>query len=40
MDFRDPDIVGTFPYHCHILQHEDGGMMGTIQILPALKPAK
>jgi FtsP/CotA-like multicopper oxidase with cupredoxin domain len=40
MDFRDPNMVGIFPYHCHILQHEDGGMMGTIQILPALKPAK
>lgn len=40
MDFRDPNIVGTFPYHCHILQHEDGGMMGTIQVLPALKPTK
>jgi FtsP/CotA-like multicopper oxidase with cupredoxin domain len=40
MDFRDPNLVGTFPYHCHILQHEDGGMMGTIQILPALQPAK
>jgi FtsP/CotA-like multicopper oxidase with cupredoxin domain len=38
MDFRDPSIVGTFPYHCHILQHEDGGMMGTIQVLPASKP--
>jgi FtsP/CotA-like multicopper oxidase with cupredoxin domain len=35
MDFRDPNILGTFPYHCHILQHEDGGMMGTIQVLPA-----
>ena len=23
MDFRDPNIVGTFVYHCHILQHED-----------------
>ncbi len=33
MDFRDPAIVGTFPYHCHILQHEDGGMMGTIRVL-------
>jgi FtsP/CotA-like multicopper oxidase with cupredoxin domain len=33
MDFRNPDIVGTFPYHCHILQHEDGGMMGSIQVL-------
>ncbi len=36
MDFRDPNIVGTFPYHCHILQHEDGGMMGTIRVEPAV----
>jgi FtsP/CotA-like multicopper oxidase with cupredoxin domain len=35
MDFRDPNIVGTFVYHCHILQHEDAGMMGEIQVLPA-----
>ena len=34
MDFRDPDVVGTFIYHCHLLEHEDGGMMGTIRILP------
>ncbi len=34
MDFRDPNIVGTFVYHCHILGHEDGGMMGAIQVLP------
>jgi FtsP/CotA-like multicopper oxidase with cupredoxin domain len=34
MDFRNPAIVGTFVYHCHILEHEDKGMMGTIQILP------
>ena len=34
MDFRNPDIVGTFPYHCHILQHVDGGMMGLIQVRP------
>jgi FtsP/CotA-like multicopper oxidase with cupredoxin domain len=32
MDFRDPNIVGSFPYHCHILQHSDGGMMGLIQV--------
>jgi len=38
MDFRDPEIVGTFPYHCHILQHADGGMMGLIQVRP--KPWK
>ncbi len=35
MDFRDPDAVGTFVYHCHLLEHEDGGMMGTIRVLPA-----
>ena len=40
MDFRDPNIVGTFPYHCHILQHEDGGMMGTIRVLPAPAEAR
>ncbi len=35
MDFRDPNIVGTFVYHCHLLEHEDGGMMGTVRVLPA-----
>jgi FtsP/CotA-like multicopper oxidase with cupredoxin domain len=35
MDFRDPNIVGAFVYHCHILQHEDAGMMGAIQVLPS-----
>lgn len=34
MDFRDPNIVGTFLYHCHILKHEDMGMMGVIEVLP------
>ncbi|HUA87644.1 MAG TPA: multicopper oxidase domain-containing protein [Bryobacteraceae bacterium] len=34
MDFRNPEIVGTFVYHCHILEHEDAGMMGSIQIVP------
>jgi FtsP/CotA-like multicopper oxidase with cupredoxin domain len=34
MDFRDPNAVGTFVYHCHLLEHEDGGMMGTIRVEP------
>ena len=34
MDFRSPAIAGTFLYHCHILEHEDGGMMGVIRIKP------
>jgi FtsP/CotA-like multicopper oxidase with cupredoxin domain len=35
LDFRDPNIVGTFLYHCHILDHEDGGMMAKIKVKPA-----
>jgi len=35
MDFRDPNTVGTFLYHCHILEHEDKGMMGSIRVIPA-----
>jgi FtsP/CotA-like multicopper oxidase with cupredoxin domain len=33
MDFRSPLIRGTFLYHCHILDHEDGGMMAGIRVL-------
>jgi len=36
MDFRDPNTIGTFPYHCHLLEHEDNGMMGTIRVEPAI----
>jgi FtsP/CotA-like multicopper oxidase with cupredoxin domain len=31
MDFRGP-IVGQFVYHCHIMSHEDFGMMAIIQV--------
>jgi FtsP/CotA-like multicopper oxidase with cupredoxin domain len=34
MDFRDPNSIGLFPYHCHLLEHEDGGMMGLIRVDP------
>jgi len=37
MDFRDPNTVGTFIFHCHLLDHEDGGMMGLIRVDPAAK---
>jgi FtsP/CotA-like multicopper oxidase with cupredoxin domain len=33
MDFRGP-VVGDFVYHCHILGHEDGGMMAIIRVNP------
>jgi FtsP/CotA-like multicopper oxidase with cupredoxin domain len=35
MDFRDANTVGMFVYHCHLLEHEDGGMMGLIRVEPA-----
>jgi hypothetical protein len=28
--------LGEFVYHCHILEHEDGGMMAKIQVVPSL----
>jgi len=33
MDFRGPDI-GDFVYHCHILGHEDNGMMAIVRVNP------
>jgi FtsP/CotA-like multicopper oxidase with cupredoxin domain len=32
MDFTDPLIIGTFLLHCHILSHEDQGMMAKIRV--------
>jgi FtsP/CotA-like multicopper oxidase with cupredoxin domain len=37
MDFRGP-TVGDFVYHCHILGHEDAGMMAIIRVNPAPAP--
>jgi FtsP/CotA-like multicopper oxidase with cupredoxin domain len=33
MDFSRNEQAGTFVYHCHILEHEDGGMMSMIHVL-------
>lgn len=30
--FTDPRIVGRFVYHCHVLKHEDNGMMANIEV--------
>jgi hypothetical protein len=32
-DFADADT--PYMYHCHILQHEDPGMMGQFVVVPA-----
>jgi FtsP/CotA-like multicopper oxidase with cupredoxin domain len=34
MDFSDPKTAGTFLFHCHILLHEDLGMMHKILVQP------
>jgi FtsP/CotA-like multicopper oxidase with cupredoxin domain len=34
LDFRGPD-VGDFVFHCHILSHEDAGMMAIIRVQPS-----
>jgi len=34
MDFSDPSTAGTFLFHCHILLHEDLGMMHKILVAP------
>jgi len=31
--FTRPEIVGTFMYHCHVLRHEDRGMMQVIEVV-------
>jgi FtsP/CotA-like multicopper oxidase with cupredoxin domain len=30
--FTDPKIVGRFMFHCHILEHEDKGMMAQVEV--------
>jgi FtsP/CotA-like multicopper oxidase with cupredoxin domain len=30
--FTDPRIVGRFMFHCHVLRHEDAGMMAQIEV--------
>lgn len=34
INFNRDEQVGAFPYHCHILEHEDLGMMALVTVLP------
>ncbi len=36
--FTNPVIVSKFVYHCHIIQHEDQGMMLVIQVVDLTEP--
>jgi suppressor of ftsI len=32
--FTNPEIVGRFVFHCHVVKHEDKGMMQVIEVRP------
>jgi FtsP/CotA-like multicopper oxidase with cupredoxin domain len=38
--FDDPVQVGNFVFHCHILEHEDKGMMATVEVYDPAHPEK
>jgi FtsP/CotA-like multicopper oxidase with cupredoxin domain len=38
--FEDPVQVGAFVFHCHVLEHEDKGMMATIEVFDPANPEK
>jgi FtsP/CotA-like multicopper oxidase with cupredoxin domain len=33
LTFKKREQIGRYVYHCHILEHEDGGMMAPIEVL-------
>jgi len=39
LDLRDPNVVGLLPYHCHLLEHQDNGMMGVLAVKPTAPQA-
>jgi FtsP/CotA-like multicopper oxidase with cupredoxin domain len=34
-----PELAGDIPFHCHLVDHEDNGMMGVLRVLPRDAPA-
>jgi FtsP/CotA-like multicopper oxidase with cupredoxin domain len=36
-----PELAGDIPFHCHLVDHEDNGMMGVVRVIPtAGKPMR
>jgi FtsP/CotA-like multicopper oxidase with cupredoxin domain len=31
--FTNPEILGRFVFHCHVVKHEDKGMMMTVEVI-------
>ena len=38
MRSRFVDFTGTYVIHCHILAHEDRGMMTVVEVVPFTTP--
>jgi FtsP/CotA-like multicopper oxidase with cupredoxin domain len=38
--FKSPEQEGRFVFHCHILEHEDNGMMAPVEVLTAASLAR
>ena len=36
MRYRPTDFTGKFVFHCHVLGHEDNGMMAVVQVVKNL----
>jgi FtsP/CotA-like multicopper oxidase with cupredoxin domain len=32
--FTNPKMIGRFVFHCHVVKHEDKGMMQTVEVRP------
>ena len=39
MPFTDRVILGRFVFHCHVLRHEDLGMMANIEVYDPVRPS-
>jgi FtsP/CotA-like multicopper oxidase with cupredoxin domain len=39
LPFTDPLILGRFMFHCHVLRHEDKGMMANIEVYDPAMPS-
>lgn len=33
-----PELAGDIPFHCHLVDHEDNGMMGVLRVVPRDAP--
>jgi FtsP/CotA-like multicopper oxidase with cupredoxin domain len=33
-------LVGDIPFHCHLVDHEDNGMMAVLRVLPRDGPTE